>query len=300
MKKPAVTAPASGPTIALEAHVAELRATIDTRIAETAPPIRPLRRYDEATVDKIVERYLAGASTVRISADLGIPIRTVGYQLARRGIERRPSSVPHKHPAPGERVCAREGCGERFTPTGHQAAQPGGGRFCSRACARAAQRVADPEPRACRYKHCGKIFTPWPSEAVRPGRGQFCSHRCRQLHFWRDEREKVEAFLHSVDERYTTPAGRAHLIKASARGLYVRHGSTHAFGRHAALFAAEKGKKVGRRSEAEPWADRIDELLEHGLSERAIGRIIGISDSSVHRYRVAKQQTASKPPSTPI
>jgi len=183
MLNPATEAPGSGPTIA------------------DAPARRALRRYEETTVDVIVERYLAGDSTPTISADLGIPIRTVGYQLERRGIERRPSSVPYKHPAPGERVCALEGCDEKFTPTGYQVAQ-GGGRFHSRAHARAAQRVAEPEPRKCRYRHCDRIFTPWPSEAARPGHGQFCSPEHRQLHFWRaDKGAAVASFVDSLKER---------------------------------------------------------------------------------------------------
>jgi hypothetical protein len=186
-------------TEALEAHVAELRAAVDAQLAETAPPIRTLRRLNEATADAIVARYEEGAGLDTLEAEFRpIPRSTIYYQLRRRGVRMRPSSVPHRHPAPEPRTCAREGCDTAFTPTGYQVAQ-GEGRFCSRACARGASRVAEPEERTCARKGCGNKFTPMPSEAVRPNHGRFCSYRCRGLESWRTG--NVAGFVQSLTER---------------------------------------------------------------------------------------------------
>src|SRR5439155_4320295 len=112
-------------------------------------PKRP-RGIDAATVEAMAARYEQGLSYKTVGREFGRAESTVRYLLVeRRGIVSRPSSVPYKHPAPEERVCAREGCDERFTPTGYQAAQPGGGRFCSRACHYAPRYVADPEDPVC-------------------------------------------------------------------------------------------------------------------------------------------------------
>jgi len=161
--------------------------------------VRTLRRYDEETVDVIIERYVAGESGPKLATEFGMPIRSFYYQLNRREIQRRPPSVPHKHPAPGQRVCAREGCKNKFTPTGYQAAQPGGGRFCSRACHYVARRVAEPEERTCARTGCTITFTPYPSEAVRPGHGQFCSMSCRGMHLFATG--QMDGFVESLKER---------------------------------------------------------------------------------------------------
>jgi hypothetical protein len=252
---------------------------------------RALRRYDEATVDVIVERYLAGDSTPKISADLGIPIRTVAYQLERRGIKRRPPSVPHKHPAPGERVCAFEGCDEKFTPTGYQVAR-GWGRFCSPACARAASRVAEPEERTCARNGCENRFTPMPSEAVRPGRGRFCSHRCRQLHLWRTG--QVTSFVESLKKRglWRSQAQKTWIPRWKAYCEVRRRetGTTSTYGKLAKLLAPD-GKKVGAPFTTidAAKAERILKLNDAGKSERAVARIVGASKTAVHNV-VANRQ----------
>jgi hypothetical protein len=109
MERPPTGSGASGPNLALAAHVAELRGAVDQQIQLAAPRIRALRRYDEQTVDALVARYMQGAGSPTLAVDFNMPVRTVQYQLRRRGIELRPSSVPYKHPAPGEQVCALEG-----------------------------------------------------------------------------------------------------------------------------------------------------------------------------------------------
>src|SRR5438034_8915674 len=103
MQRPANKAPASGPTV------------------QKAPVRRTLRRHTEAQIDIAVEHYERGDSAETIEGELGIPASTVYYHLERRGIARRPCAVPYKHPVPEERVCARDGCEKRFTPTGYQA-----------------------------------------------------------------------------------------------------------------------------------------------------------------------------------
>jgi hypothetical protein len=172
MQRPANTAPASGPTI-------------------TAPPARErrtLRRYTEEQVDEIVARYLRGDSTLKIERELGIPVRTVGYHLKRRGIERRPTSVPHKHPARTLRTCEREGCQNLHAPTGYQVTN-GEGRFCSRECGYVARRVAEPRERTC--PNCGFTFTPWPHEVDR----EFCNPSCRQSFNWKDGRPAARGLV---------------------------------------------------------------------------------------------------------
>jgi hypothetical protein len=267
MKNPANTAPSSGPTVTLEAHVADLRAAVDTELAETAPRVRALRRYDEATVDIIVERYLAGASTLVIARELRMPVRTVNYQLRRRGIELRPPAVPWKHPAPEARTCPT--CGEAFTPTGHQVAN-GGGKFCSCPCARAARRVAEPEERTCARKGCGETFTPMPSEAVRPGHGRFCSHRCRGLEFWRTGRVPL-SFVRSLEERgLFGPRGRKRWLPQWAGPLGGRpRGYTDAQATHAL------------------------ELVSKGMSDTAAGRVAGMTRRQVQHARAKAAQNPS-------
>jgi DNA invertase Pin-like site-specific DNA recombinase len=230
---------------------------------------------------RVAELDAAGVPRKEMAEELGVSRSQIQADL--RDLNRPKRPPRRKHPAPEKRVCALEGCDEKFTPTGYSVAQ-GWGRFCSRPCARAAERVAEPEPRTCRYQHCDTVFTPWPSEGARPGRGQFCSHRCRQLHFWRDEREKVQPFLRSVAERYATPKGRAHLLKASAQGLFNRHGHTGAFGRVATLIAAERGKRVGRRSEADAFAELIRDLNRQGWTQQAIADGTGLSRDVVGRF----------------
>lgn len=148
-------------------------AALAVRRAKKAERLDRVRALEEAGVPRMQMRDELKRLGFRISQrQLQDDLRELGYghRLAR------------KHPPPAPRSC--ETCGEEFTPDGHQASQPGWGRFCSRACHYASRYVAELEERVCMYKGCGKTFTPYPSEAVRPGHGQFCSHRCRQLHAW--------------------------------------------------------------------------------------------------------------------
>jgi transcriptional regulator with XRE-family HTH domain len=89
------------------------------------------RGLDPATVDTIVARYVAGASGAQVANGLRLPQSTVFFHLARRGIDRRPSNLPHKHAPAQPRPCLN--CGEVFRPDGYRVAR-GWGKFCTMAC----------------------------------------------------------------------------------------------------------------------------------------------------------------------
>jgi hypothetical protein len=266
MEKLAGMAPASGLAIAIEEHVAELRASVDAEL--TSPAIRTLRRHDESTVDRIVERYEQGAGGKTLAKEFGIPRSTVYYHLRRRGIERRPPSVSWKHPGPFPRPC--ETCGAEFTPTGYSVAK-GWGRFCSRTCKGVGERVADSEERTCARKGCSKRFMPTPSEAVRPGHGQFCSRECRQLHFWRaDEGARVTSFVSSLEERGLFKGGGRQRWHGRWSGAKPPAPGAPPRGRPRVLLSVEQRAAIGK-------------LAALGWGRRAIASRLGVSEHVVRQ-----------------
>jgi hypothetical protein len=208
-------------------------------------------------LQRVAELDASDVPRDEMAAQLGISPSQLQADL--RDLDRPKRAARRKHPKPEARTCAREGCEEVLTPTGYQVAR-GWGRFCSRPCARAAGRVAEPTPRECRYRHCNRIFTPWPSEAARPGHGQFCCHEHRQLHFWRDEPERVAGIIRSLE----------------GRGLLKARGRKRVFGRLGGKKGASHGIEAGRAKGGRPPKSTPEQqqamllLDREGLSTRDI------------------------------
>lgn len=96
-----------------------------TRVADQAAvAVRP---------ERVAEMYARGDSMAKIATTLGRSTPSVLRDLRRLGIQTRRVGAPRKHPNPGVRTCAREGCEKTFTPTGPQAAA-GWGSYCSHSC----------------------------------------------------------------------------------------------------------------------------------------------------------------------
>lgn len=92
-------------------------------------------------------RYLEGASSAELGAELGITSRTLRRRLRHAGVPLRPPAIcegcgkrvrrktrlchecRRLYPKPTARVCELEGCDVFFTPPGARVAR-GGGRFC--------------------------------------------------------------------------------------------------------------------------------------------------------------------------
>jgi hypothetical protein len=241
-------APASGPTVA----------------APAARERRTLRRYDEETVDVMADRYLAGESGPALSAEFGIPIRSFYYQLARRGIQRRPSSVPHKHPPRVLRVCEREGCHNLHAPTGYQVAN-GEGRFCSRECGYLARRVAEPRERTC--PNCGFTFTPWPHETDR----EFCNPSCRQSFNWKDGRPGARGLVEWWKAEEMHGRARQRRLGGWEGGKYGELG-----GRERVTVTPQQRANIKLASRH--WGRRKI-ASEFGISERAVRNVLDELDA---------------------
>jgi len=126
------------------------------------------------------ETTRARQSDRRLNLVNGEPQRYVNGHQLRQAVETRwEASAADRAAERAEResVCAREGCGNMFTPTPSQLAR-GVGRYCSPECAR--RRYPEPGFRVCAREGCDHEFRPYPSTAAQ-GRGLYCSRRCADL-----------------------------------------------------------------------------------------------------------------------
>lgn len=155
MEKPAVIAPASGPTITAE----EARATRRAQVAEL---------YTDMTMSEIAR-------------ELGFNTRTIWKDVRALGIAPRPAGRRAKYPPPPtDKTCA--GCGKPITfaypSDAIDTERQRKGVYCSHTCKADATRVHEtPEPRECARPWCDNVFQPRGVDVAKGG-GLYCSREC--------------------------------------------------------------------------------------------------------------------------
>ena len=258
---------------------------------------------------RAADLYGEGLSARKVAEAIGRSESVVLGYLKAEGVQLRRSKAPEWE----ERVCGREGCNERFRPA-PALVRKGFGIYCGQECeAEARRKYPAAEPRVCGRDGCDNVFTPTASN-VAYGWGKYCSPRCSALSTRAHEKRagRMVACRHCGKEewRYDCQIGQnphgefctrecwnkwrwEQEVTISPRvisldGAFVRPETrrrrARIFGRGAKQLAAEKGKRVGRKSEAEVFGDRILELRANGKSEQAIANIIGLSKPAVHRF----------------
>jgi transcriptional regulator with XRE-family HTH domain len=174
--KPAIVAPASGPTIAAGAALREQREAAGLSQRELARRVG----VQANTVNKI-----EGGKTVPLPETREAIATVLGADQAElfAGFPARPATGQRpKYPPAPERTCEREGCDELV-----QIRHPSGaitrgrkrqGIYCSRECRiEALRKNPKPTERTCEREGCETRFTPKGAQLAR-GAGLYCSPRC--------------------------------------------------------------------------------------------------------------------------
>jgi hypothetical protein len=132
-----------------------------------------------------VALYKELRSVQKVAGILGCSPMTVWRDIKAAGV----TLFHTNEPKTEERICARDGCENRFRPTPRQV-RLGYGKFCSRHCDHEAHRIYEkPTERECARPGCENRFTPTGSN-VAMGWGSYCSKRCSAVMTYDRKRKK--------------------------------------------------------------------------------------------------------------
>jgi DNA-binding XRE family transcriptional regulator len=175
-----------------------------------------------------------------------------------------------KHPEPGSRVCARDGCEVEFRPTPAQAAK-GWGRYHSPECYCEARRIHPPAPPAPCECGCGRMIRPKGSDAAR-GRGRFYSKSCAMratMAEGTERRKRAIVWLAHYGWKAWGPGKRKHWLERLSKQV-----------------AELREKKPGPKFDLSP--DQQLAIIEYDARRKSIRWIADRSDVDVPKGRVER------------